>query len=125
MEPQSNKGFPWVPVTRRRRFPRYHADLPLRIRDPLERNLDGHCVVLSEGGLGGTVAETLAVGGVVQLQFQVPTHPALFEVWAIVRDHGGLHHGFEFVFLSDLERAAIRRFCAGLTIQSEPGRADL
>jgi hypothetical protein len=93
--------------------------LPLRVRDPAERDYDGRCDVISQGGLGGTVAEPLSVGSVVQLRFALPTHPTLLAVLAVVRSQHDFHHGFEFVSLKDSERAAIKKFCNRLMIDSE------
>jgi len=120
MAPHSNKGGSWAQVPPRRRFTRYRTDLPLRVRDPLERDLDGRCDVIAEGGLGGTVAEPLSVGSVVHLQLTVPTHPVLIEVLAVVRDQQDLRHGFEFVSLTDAERVAIQQFCNSMRMRFDP-----
>jgi len=106
--------------TRRRRFPRYYTDLPLTLRDPQEQEFAGRCVVIAEGGLATVLPEPIAAGSVVMLQLPIPTHPAMLEVWAVVRNQLGLRHGFEFVRLADSERVAIRQFCSGLMMQSEP-----
>jgi len=101
-----------------RRFPRYHTDLPLGVRNE-EGEADGRCVVISEGGLTAVLPEPIPVGSKVELVFPVPTHPVPFEVRAVVRNQVGLRHGFEFVSLTDAERASTRRFCDKLAIQSQ------
>ncbi len=106
--------------TRRRRFPRYYTDLPLSLRDQQERELAGRCVVIAEGGLAAVLPEPLPAGSVVTLQLPIPTHPTVLEAWAVVRNQLGLRHGFEFVSVTDSERVAIRQFCNGLMVQSEP-----
>jgi len=118
-----DSGDQWARAKPRRRFIRYRTDPPISVR-AVERDLEGCCDIISEGGMGGTLAGSLSVGNVVHLQFRVPTHPALIEVLVIVRDQQDLHHGFEFVSLTDAEQAAIRQFCNGLTIHSETGRID-
>ena len=100
-----------------RSAPRYCTDLPLRVVDHLQRDLGGHCDVISERGLGGTVGEALPVGSVVQLRFAVPTHPTMLEVRAAVRFEQRLRHGFEFVSLTAAELLAVRQFCNELAIR--------
>jgi len=113
----ANPGAPAQGWSKQRRFPRYRTDLPLRVRDHQERDLDGHCFVIAEGGLGGILSEPIPVGSVVQLWLTIPTHPAVLEVWAVVRYCLDLHHGFEFVSLTEAERLSIRHFCNELAMQ--------
>jgi PilZ domain len=109
------------PKTERRRFPRYRTDLPVTVLNRLERNLEGHCEVISEGGLGVTLAKAVAEGNVVLLQFAVPTHSTPFRVWAMVRNLSGLQHGLEFISITEGERLSIRQLCNELAIQSISG----
>src|SRR5271169_2585454 len=74
MEQQGEKSGTWV--VGRRRFPRYRTALPLRVRDHLERQLEGYCDIIAEGGLGVTLSETLPLGSVVLLQFSLPNRAA-------------------------------------------------
>ena len=118
-----NSGAPPHVWPKQRRFPRYRADLPLRVRNQQERDLDGCCIGISEGGLGGILPEPIPVGSVVQLRLSLPTHPTALEVRAVVRHQlDDLRHGFEFVSLTEAERLSIRQFCNELAIQS-PSRA--
>ena len=120
MEYQGEKSGTWV--VGRRRFPRYRTALPLRVRDHLERPLEGHCDIIAEGGLGTTLSETLPLGSVVLLQFTLSNRPTEFQVWAIVRSHVALRqHGLEFVSLTEEERLSIRQFCNELAVQSDSG----
>jgi len=96
------------------RFLRYRTDLPLRVRSYEERDLDGHCFVMAEDGLGGDLPEPIPVGSQVQLWVAVPTHPVTLHVWAVVRCQIGLLHTFEFVSITDAERLSIRQFCKEL-----------
>ncbi len=104
----------------RRRFPRYYTDLPITLRDQQEQESVGRCVVIAEGGLAAVLPEPIPPGSVVVLRLSIPPHPTILEVWAVVRNQLGLRHGFEFVSLTDSGRLAIRQFCSGLMIQSEP-----
>jgi hypothetical protein len=95
----------------RRRFPRYRTSLPLRVCNYQERDLDGCCVVVAEGGVGGILLEAIPVGNVVQLRLALSMHPTLFQVLAVVRYQLDFHHGFEFVSLTQEERLSLRQFC--------------
>lgn len=116
--------------SKQRRFTRYYTDLPLTLRDQQGRELAGRCVVIGEGGLAAVLELTavlpdlIPVGTAVTLRLPIPTHPTVLEVCAVVRNQMGLRHGFEFVSAADSERAAIRQFCAGLMVQSEPSIAS-
>jgi PilZ domain len=101
----------------RRRFPRYRTDLPLSVRNNDERDLDGRCFCIAEGGLGAYLPEPMALGSVLQLRLALPTCSTLLSVWAIVRYQLDLHHGFEFVSLTDGERLSLSEFCNELAIQ--------
>lgn len=107
--------------TQRRRFPRYRTNLPLRVCNYEERDLDGTCIVIAEGGLGGILPEPIRVGSVVQLQLALPTHPAVLQFWAVVRYQVDTHHGFEFVSLTEEERLSVRVFCSVLATQLAAG----
>ena len=100
-----------------RRFPCYHTDLPVSVRNHDERDLDGRCFVIAEGGLGANLPEPIPVGSIVRLRLALPTSSTLLNVWAIVRYQLDLHHGFEFVSLTDGERLSISEFCNQLAIQ--------
>jgi len=120
MERHGEKSGTWV--VGRRRFPRYRTALPLRGRDHLERQLEGYCNIIAEGGLGATLSETLPPGSVVLLQFALPNRPTELQVWAIVRSYVDLcQHGLEFVSLTEEERLSIRQFCNELAVQSDSG----
>jgi PilZ domain len=114
------QGTGLVPVQRgieRRRVSRYRASLPVAVRQRAEGDLEGQCSVISEGGLSVTLPEAISVGSVVELHFNVPTHPTELQVWAVVRNLIGLQHGLEFVTLTDGERLSLRQFCNRLALQ--------
>jgi hypothetical protein len=111
-------------TSKRRQFPRYYTDLPLRLRDQREQESEGRCVVIAEGGLGAILPQPIPAGSVVAVQLSIPTHPTALEAWAVVRHQLGLRHGLEFVSLTDSQRAAVKQFCNGLMIQSDDGRVD-
>jgi len=117
----------WVPEARR--FWRYLIDprayrlgaspeawgLPITITFQ-ERDLQGYCNQIAEGGLGALLQEELPVGSVVSLQFVVPPRSARLHVQAVVRYHIGLQYGLELTPLHEGERVAIRQFCNELPL---------
>lgn len=117
-------GTPPVESSKRRQFPRHHTDLPIRLRDQRGQDFVGRCVVIAEGGFGAVVPEPIPAGSEVTVQVSIPTHTAVLKAQAVVRNQKGLRHGFEFAFLADSERAAIRHFCSELMLQSDNGRID-
>jgi len=108
----------------RRRFLRYSADVPVRLRNEQAQEFAGRCTIIAEAGLGAILPQPIPVGGLVTLEFSLPPEVTVLTVQALVRDQRGLRHGFEFVSLTDAERTTIRRFCVGLVSQSEEKPAD-
>jgi PilZ domain len=113
-----NSGAPVHVWPKQRRFPRYRTNLPLRVRDHQEHDLDGRCLIIAEGGLGVILPKPIPVGSVVQLRLAIPTHPTVVEVWAVLRYSLDLNHGFEFVSLTEAERLSIKQFCKELATRS-------
>jgi hypothetical protein len=94
-----------------RRFPRYPISRSLTAivywDDAPIRKVHGRCLVLSESGLGATLADQLYVGEVVRLD--MAPIPALY---ATVRNTRGTEHGFEFLYSRDGQRKAVGELCA-------------
>lgn len=111
-----------VPVwtTGQRRFMRYLTNIPICVRAG-ERDIEGYCNQIAEGGLGALLRELVPVGSVVSLQFVVPIHATKLHLQAVVRYEIGLQHGLEFVSVNDLERFTIRQFCNELRLASPEG----
>ena len=112
------------PVQKRRRFPRYYTDLPVRLRDQQSQEFAGRCVVIGEGGLAAILSELVPPCSMVTLRLSIPAHPTALEPHASVRSQLGLRHGFEFLSLTNSERVAIRQFCNGLRTQSDDRRGS-
>ena len=100
-------------TTERRRFRRYLTNLPLTVSLG-ERDLDGYCNQIAEGGLGAFLAEPVPAGSVVVLHFAVPNPPTELHVQAVVRYQIGFQHGLEFTSINEGERLSIRQFCTEL-----------
>ena len=117
---QHTVSTPPVQSSKRRRFPRYYTDLPVRLRDHHEEELAGRCGIIAEGGIAAILPKAITTGSVVTLELPIPTlDPPVLETLGLVRNQLGLRHGFEFVSLKDSEREAIRQFCVGLVRQSD------
>jgi len=113
-----------VESSKRRQFPRHHADLPIRLCNQHGQGFPGRCVVIAEGGFGAILPQPIPAGSAVTVQVSIPTHATVLKAQAIVRNQKGLRHGFRFVSLADSDRVAIRRFCEGLMVQSDDGCVD-
>jgi len=103
----------------RRRFPRHSADIRMSIqvfRPSGTVSLWGRSTELGEDGIGGTLSEEVEPGEVVSMELSIPTEPYPMKFRALVRYRKGLHHGFEFLALSDQQRDALRRVCEVLAI---------
>ncbi len=68
--------------------------------------IDGHCLVLSEGGLNAILPEHLSPGKTVYLELA----PSL-RVYAAIRNRCRFRYGLEFVQVRDVERVAIKQLC--------------
>ena len=97
----------------RRESRRYLTNLPVLLSFR-ERDLEGYCNNIAEGGLAAFLPEPIPSESVVSLKFVVPTYPTELHVRAVVRYQFGFHHGLAFLSLSEAERLAIRQFCSEL-----------
>lgn len=68
---------------------------------------------ISEGGISAIVTDPLEIGTEVELSFDI-TSGTRIHVKAVIRNHNHFRHGFEFVDLSDENRAKIRKACSSL-----------
>jgi len=75
-------------------------------------NLHGRTKNISESGMAATVAGDLALGEVVDLQFQLPGTGAALTVRADVRYRQGSQYGFNFIGLTTEQAQTIRRALA-------------
>jgi hypothetical protein len=107
---------------RRRRFPRYRADLKLGIRllgpDGYSQ-LSGLCNQIGEGGLGAIISTELSIGEVVNLDLSLPSQPQPVSLRAVVRWRERLQHGFEFYGATPEQLAAIHGYCDTLTEEAQ------
>lgn len=96
--------------TSTRRYPRYLFDAELRVS--AEANLvRSRTLDLGTGGTAGIFNTELEVGASVLLEFSVPPNGTNVKVPSVVRNRTGNRYGFEFVELTNRNRAAIRNAC--------------
>jgi hypothetical protein len=102
---------------RRRRHSRYLADFRVTVSH-LSGNqfqkIEGRCRDLSEAGIGVLLANELKSGEVAGLLFSLPKSSDPWEVRAVVRHRRGYHYGFEFLSLTEHQRAALRNHFTGM-----------
>jgi hypothetical protein len=104
-------------IERRRKFPRYRANLPTTLTFLGQAGyvtMEGHCTELAEGGLGVMVSADLVNGEIVSLKLWIPNLKEPMALRAVVRRRAGLSYGLEFVSILPDQCEAIRTFCGGL-----------
>ena len=106
----------------RRGSPRYPVNVAfdvIALRSGVPENLPGRCTDLSEGGVGGMVAGELASGQQVAVELRLPNVGVPVRARALVRYHGRLRCGFEFVGLSVEQQELIRYWAYRLAPRPE------
>ena len=98
----------------RRRNQRFYLDQRLKvvITDAQGKSVFGRTRDISEGGIGGVIADPLEPGTRVELEFPVPVQDLPLKMTAIVCFRRGFHHGFEFLVRDTNDIAVIKRICA-------------
>lgn len=98
----------------RRKSPRFFLDQRLKvvITDANRKAVFGRTRDISEGGLGGVIADPLEPGTRVELEFPVPVQDLPLKMTAVVCFRRGFHHGFEFLVRDTNDITVIKRICA-------------
>ena len=98
----------------RRKTPRFYLDQRLKVvlTDSDKKAVFGRTRDISEGGLGGVIADPLEAGTRVELEFPVPVQDLPLKMTAIVCFRRGFHHGFEFLVRDTNDIAVIKKICA-------------
>lgn len=102
---------------------RYALDVPVRIsphRGDAPVNWEGKCVNISELGLGVQLAQDLALGELLNLQFRLPDSDHDLTPRAMVRRRMGSLYGLEFVSIECTRLEEIRLACQTLSRVSLP-----
>ena len=102
--PVPDKQHPW---TKPRAHTRFLLDLRLVVKGKEIQH--GRTKDIAEGGLGATIPGEIAIGEVVELEFQLPqmTEPLKFK--AEVRYRRGFQYGFRFLHPTEQQKEIIRR----------------
>ena len=99
---------------RQRRYSRHPLDARIEVSVFREGNtivLWGRTSEIGVDGIGATLTGELASGEVVSLELPVSVAPYLLKMRAIVRYTQGLHCGFEFLAVTQLQRNTLERIC--------------
>ncbi len=80
------------------------------------KKLGGWMRDISEGGIGGIVADTLPPGEQVIVEFQLPGQTAPIKLNSTIRYSVGTRFGLEFTALSSQHRTAILEACDQLQL---------
>ncbi len=98
----------------RRKSPRFYLDQRLKvvITDADRKAVFGRTRDISEGGIGGVIADPLEPGTRVELEFPVPVQDLPLKMTAVVCFRRGFHHGFEFLVRDTNDINVIKRICA-------------
>jgi hypothetical protein len=98
----------------RRKTPRFFLDQRLKvvITDANRKAVFGRTRDISEGGIGGVIADPLEPGTRVEIEFPVPVQDLPLRMSAVVCFRRGFHHGFEFLVRDASDINVIKRICA-------------
>ena len=97
-----------------RAFPRFLLDIRLLIR--AGEILHGRSKDLGEGGLGAVIPGNIAIGEVVEVEFQLPMVNEPLTLKAEVRYRQGFQYGFRFLHPTERQRELIRRATRDLPV---------
>ena len=75
--------------------PRFKLDANLKIHSVTGELLSGYAVDISESGISAMLPIEVAIGEVVELDFELPLGPV--SVRAVVRERNAFRYGFQFV----------------------------
>lgn len=121
MDGQNRRDTKESPVfTHLRRHPRFKLSTDIRVYSRNVGRLDGSTVDISEAGISAMLKLELAVGEVVQLEFELPFGSVAIR--ALTRHKTAFCYGFQFV--EPDPEGVIKETCSHLaTQQAEPDSA--
>ena len=96
-----------------REQPRFKMETDIRIYSRSCGLLKGRTVDISESGIAAMLILEAPVGGMVELEFTLPSGPVA--IHAMVRQKNAFRYGFEFVD-TDSVHELIRRACRDLAV---------
>ena len=107
--------------TRRRRWPRHHLDVPIRVIVHSASKTSvfvGRGNELSEGGLAVTAGVELKAGDEAEIEFTPPYCGGPIRIRGVVRNRVGYRYGMEFVAEGEREKEQVERLKTMLTVLS-------
>jgi hypothetical protein len=118
---EPHQGTPRKPGIEARRYPRLAIDVRIKVKmfqTGEFRSCWGRSTELGRDGIGATLTAKLEVGEIVTLEIPLPLSTRPLEIRAIVRYCYGLHYGFEFLTLTEMQRETVRRVCEILHVKA-------
>jgi c-di-GMP-binding flagellar brake protein YcgR len=100
----------------RRKFVRHVVEVRFNLTRADGKKLGGWMRDISEGGIGGIVADTLSPGEQVTVEFQLPGQATPIKLNCTIRYSVGTRFGLEFTALNSQHRAAILEACDQLQL---------
>jgi PilZ domain-containing protein len=116
-----NQDSPRKPGIESRRYPRLAIDVRIEVKmfqSGEFRSCWGRSTELGQDGIGATLTADLELGEIVTLELPLPLSTRPLEIRAIVRYRYGLHYGFEFLTLTEIQRETVRRVCEILNVKA-------
>jgi PilZ domain len=111
---EQDHAAPRKPGIESRRYPRLAIDVRIQVKmfqSGEFRTCWGRSTELGRDGIGATLTADLELGEIVTLEIPLPLSTRPLEIRAIVRYCYGLHYGFEFLTLTEMQRETIGRVC--------------
>lgn len=99
-----------------RRDPRFKLETDIRVYSRKAGLLKGHTVDICEAGISAVLRLEVAVGELVQLEFELPAGSVVIR--AIVRHKTAFRYGFQFV--EPDPRGVIKKTCEALAAKQKP-----
>jgi hypothetical protein len=116
-----DRGAARKPGVESRRYPRLAIDVRIQVKmfqSGEFRSCWGRSTELGRDGIGATLTADLEVGEIVTLEIPLPLSTRPLEIRAIVRYCYGLHYGFEFLTLTEMQRETLGRVCEILNVRA-------
>jgi len=98
----------------RRRQPRFHLKVDIKVNSRTCGVLKGRTVDISESGVSAMLTIEVPIGELVELEFTLPFGPV--KIFALVRQRVAFRYGFRFVE-SNAIHEVIRPTCRQLAIE--------
>jgi len=103
-----------------RRYFRYNADLPVRLKNHLEQPITARMKNVSESGLAIKLADPVHLTGVVPVEFDIPSiEPQVFRTKADVVWSDSFEMGLRYLYIEKDSEIALKSWLSSLEAQSQ------